>query len=149
MKGVVGRWCAAFALLVTGTAIVHAQDTPRVVSLEVCIDGLTNLHVKDGQLTWKHLAFEAPGLHSGCKGVSAVDGISWDDWSKKFPLQVPTESKTIARVMDRTEVLVRKVVAWAGRQWVGLSFAGRIVLVVIAICGSGAAAYLGFRLIRG
>jgi hypothetical protein len=62
----------------------------------VCIDGLTNLHVKDGQLTWKHLAFEAPGLHSGCKGVSAVDGISWDDWSKKFPLQVPTESKTIA-----------------------------------------------------
>jgi hypothetical protein len=88
--------CAAVAVLVTGAGIVHAEDSPRVVSLQVCIDGLTNIHVKDGRLSWQHLAFEPPGLHSGCKGISAVDGTPWDDWSKTFPLPVPTRSRTIA-----------------------------------------------------
>ena len=73
--------------IVAAVWIARAGDGPRVVSLKVCIDGLDNLHVKDGQLRWEHLAFERPGLHADCKGVvSAVDGTPWRDGSKPFPL---------------------------------------------------------------
>src|SRR5690349_2466671 len=79
------------AAMIAGGGIAQAGngpgDGPRVVSLKVCIDGLDNLHVKDGQLRWEHLFFERPGLHAGCHGVvSTVDGTPWRDWSKPFPL---------------------------------------------------------------
>jgi hypothetical protein len=41
-------------------------------------------------------AFERPGIHSGCKGVSEVNGIHWGDWSKSFPLPIPSGSASIA-----------------------------------------------------
>jgi len=85
----VARCCAAVVLAVAAFGIAQAGDGPRVVSLKVCIDGLDNLHVKHGQLRWEHLAFEWPGRHVGCKGVSEVDGVHWDDGSKSFPLPVP------------------------------------------------------------
>jgi hypothetical protein len=81
---------------IAACGIAHAGDAPRVVSLEVCIDGLDNLHVKDGQLRWEHLAYERPGLHVGCKGVGDVDGVPWRDWSKSFPLQHFPSNATIA-----------------------------------------------------
>jgi hypothetical protein len=90
------RYCAAVALLVAAAGIARASDIPRVVSLRVCIDGLDNLHVKDGRLSWEHLAYEAPGIHSGCKGVSEVDGAHWGDGSKSFPLPFPSASASIA-----------------------------------------------------
>jgi hypothetical protein len=58
----------------------------------VCIDGLDNLHVKDGRLRWEHLAFERPGAHIDCKGVSEVDGVHWEDSSKSFPLAIANGS---------------------------------------------------------
>jgi hypothetical protein len=83
--------CAVIGVAATVAVcgIAHAGEGPRTVSLEVCIDGLDNLHVKDGQLLWEHLAYERPGLHVGCKGVSDVDGVPWRDWSKGFPVPVP------------------------------------------------------------
>ncbi|HEY2871790.1 MAG TPA: hypothetical protein VGJ56_07730, partial [Reyranella sp.] len=83
-------------MAIAACGIAHAGDAPRVVSLEVCIDGLDNLHVKDGQLRWEHLAYERPGLHVGCKGVGDVDGVPWRDWSKSFPLQHFPSNATIA-----------------------------------------------------
>lgn len=87
--------CAAlFASLI---AAAEARDGRQVVPLKVCIDGLTNLHVKDGQLGWQHLAFSPPGTHVGCEGVTTtVDGAPWRDWSKSFPLPVPGKSTTLA-----------------------------------------------------
>jgi hypothetical protein len=96
MRAITGVCCAAVALLVVAAGIARAADMPRVVSLKVCIDGLDNLHVKDGQLTWEHLAYERPGIHSGCKGVSEVNGVHWGDGSKSFPLPVPSGSARIA-----------------------------------------------------
>src|SRR5947207_6591214 len=93
MRAVAARCGATVALLVA--AIAHADDIPQVVSLRVCIDGLDNLHVKDGQLRWEHLAFEPPGMHSGCQGVSEVNRIHWGDWSKSFPLPVPSGSASV------------------------------------------------------
>ncbi len=90
-----GCGTAVASLLATG-GLAEAGDGPRVVSLKVCIDGLDNLHVKDGRLSWQHLAFEPPGMHRGCKGVSEVDGVHWGDWSKSFPLPVPGGSANIA-----------------------------------------------------
>jgi hypothetical protein len=82
--------------IVGAAGIARAGDGPRVVSLKVCIDGLDNLHVKDGHLRWEHLFFERPGLHADCHSVvSTVDGSPWRDWSKPFPLPVPRGS-TIA-----------------------------------------------------
>ena len=96
MTGAVRRCCAAVAVLVAAAVTAQAGGGPRVVSLQVCIDGLDNLHVKDGQLSWEHLAYERPGMHAGCKGVSEVDGVHWDDWSKSFPVPVPSGSASIA-----------------------------------------------------
>jgi hypothetical protein len=89
LSAAVARGCAAVVLAVAAVGIAQAGDGPRVVSLKVCIDGLDNLHLKDGKLRWEHLAFERPGRHAGCKGVSEVDGVHWDDGSKSFPLPVP------------------------------------------------------------
>jgi len=92
----IARYCAAVAVM-AGAAIARANDVPHVVSLEVCIDGLTNLHVKGGRLSWEHLAYEAPGTHPGCKGVATeVNGVPWGDSSKSFPLPVPSDSRKIA-----------------------------------------------------
>jgi hypothetical protein len=91
-----GRCWALAAVLIATAGIAEAGDAPQVVSLKVCTDGLDNLHVKDGRLTWEHLAFEPPGTHPGCKGVSAVDGVPWRDWSKSFPLPVPSGAANIA-----------------------------------------------------
>ena len=90
LSAVAARCCAAVVLAVAAFGIAQAGNGSRVVSLKVCIDGLDNLHVKDGQLRWEHLAFERPGLHDGCRGVSEVDGVHWNDGSKSFPLPMPT-----------------------------------------------------------
>jgi hypothetical protein len=89
------RCAAAVAAATAACGMAQAGDAPRVVSLKVCIDGLDNLHVRDGHLRWEHLAFERPGVHEGCRGISEVDGVHWSDWSKPFPLPVPRGS-TIA-----------------------------------------------------
>lgn len=60
-----------------------------------------------------------------------------------------TESRTIARFMDWSEVRVRKIVAWAKRRWRHLPRAGRAVLLVIGACCSVGPAYLSYRLLRG
>jgi hypothetical protein len=96
LSAIAVRCCAALAMAVACFGIARAGGGPRVVSLEVCIDGLDNLHLKGGQLRWEHLAYERPGLHVGCKGVSDVDGVPWTDWSKSFPLQHVPSGANIA-----------------------------------------------------
>ncbi len=96
MGSVMARCWAVAVLLVAAAGVARATDAPRVVSLKVCIDGLDNLHIKDGRMSWQHLAFEVPGVHVGCKGVSEVDGVPWRDWSKGFPLPVPSGQANIA-----------------------------------------------------
>jgi hypothetical protein len=95
-RSIAGRCGAIVVLLVATAAIAEARDGPRVVSLQVCIDGLDNLHVKDGRLSWQHLAFEPPASHRGCKAVTEVNGVEWRDWSKAFALPFPTQSRSIA-----------------------------------------------------
>lgn len=60
-----------------------------------------------------------------------------------------TESRYIARFMDWSEVLIRKVVAWGKRHWRRMPQAARIVLIVIGACCSAGTAYLSYRFIRG
>lgn len=89
-------YCAAIVVLAAAAGMAQANDVPRVVTLQVCIDGLDNLHVKAGRLSWEHLAFEPPGTHSGCKGVTQVNGAPWDDWSKSFALPVRSDFRSLA-----------------------------------------------------
>src|SRR5262245_45828596 len=97
MRGVTGRCCTVAALLLAAAGIAEAADMPRAVTLKVCIDGLDNLHVKDGRMSWEHLAFEPPATHPGCKGVvSRVDGVPWNDWSKSFLLPIASRAANIA-----------------------------------------------------
>jgi hypothetical protein len=97
MKRVVGRFCVVLALLVMGAGGAEAEGEHRVISLKACIDGLTNLHVKNGELSWKHLAFAPPGKHFACTdAVSTVDGVPWHEWKKAFRLPVSTDSANIA-----------------------------------------------------
>jgi hypothetical protein len=60
-----------------------------------------------------------------------------------------SESKLVARFMDASEVLIRKIVAWGKRVWRRLPLAGRIGVAVVAVCCSAALSYLGFHLLRG
>ena len=60
-----------------------------------------------------------------------------------------TESKTVARLMDRIEVLVRKAMSWAKRKWERLPMAARIALGLVAACCTAGALFLGYTLIRG
>jgi hypothetical protein len=83
---------AAVALLIAVAGLAHANNGPQVVTLQVCIDGLDNLHVKDGRLRWEHLAFDPPGRHAACKAVTWVDGARWEDWSTSFPLPIPAST---------------------------------------------------------
>jgi hypothetical protein len=60
-----------------------------------------------------------------------------------------TESKTVARLMDDSEVLVRKILAWAKHTWSSLPVPARVILVCVAVCCTAAALFLGYRFIRG
>jgi uncharacterized membrane protein YbaN (DUF454 family) len=60
-----------------------------------------------------------------------------------------TESKTIARLMDRSEVLVRRILSWAKSKWAKLPFAARIVIVFAAACCTAGAVFVGYRIISG
>jgi len=101
MKSIIGRCsvAAAFAALVLlfiSGGVAQARDERRVLALKMCICGLTNLHVKDGQLRWEHLYFHPPGTHAWCKGIGTVDGVAWEDWTKSFVLPVETDSRNVA-----------------------------------------------------
>jgi hypothetical protein len=58
-----------------------------------------------------------------------------------------TESQTIARLMDRIELLVRKSLSWAKRWWAKLPAAARIAVVCIVVCCTAGAALVSYRLI--
>jgi hypothetical protein len=60
-----------------------------------------------------------------------------------------TESKTIARLMDRIEVLVREIWSWVKRTWVKLPFAARILVVCAAIGCTAGAAFVSYRILSG
>jgi hypothetical protein len=60
-----------------------------------------------------------------------------------------TESRTIARFMDWSEVLIRKIVAWAKRRWRRLPAAARVGLLILGACVSAGTVYLGYRVMRG
>lgn len=60
-----------------------------------------------------------------------------------------SESRYVARFMDACEVFVRRVVDWAKQKWARLPLAARIVVVVLVVGCSAAAAFLGYRLMRG
>src|SRR6186997_1621810 len=87
---------AAFALLVMSGGIAQARNDRFVVSLKICIDGLSNLHVKNGELRWQHLSFDPPGKHAWCNGIGTVDGVPWEDWKKSFALPVQTDGRNVA-----------------------------------------------------
>src|SRR5262249_26643037 len=96
LSSVAARCGAIVAVAVAACGIARAGEGPRLLSPRVCIDGLDNLHVRDSQLRWEHLAYERPSLHVGCKGVSDVNGVPWKDWSKSFPLQkIPRGSNIV------------------------------------------------------
>jgi hypothetical protein len=60
-----------------------------------------------------------------------------------------SESRYVARFMDASEVIVRKVLRWGKRKWSGLPIVARGVLVLIAIGCAVGAAFIGYRLMRG
>ena len=57
-----------------------------------------------------------------------------------------TESRTIARVMDWSEVRLRRILAWAKRRWRHLPMFGRVVVVALFACSSATMAYFSYRL---
>jgi hypothetical protein len=60
------------------------------------------------------------------------------------------ESRTIARFMDWSEIVCRKILAWGKRLWRRLPIAGRIGLLLVGACISAGTMYLSYRIfLRG
>jgi hypothetical protein len=59
-----------------------------------------------------------------------------------------TESRTIARFMDWSEVRLRNIGAWAKRRWRQLPTAARVGLLILGACGSAGTMYLSYRLLH-
>jgi len=47
------------------------------VSIRAHIDGLSEIHIQNNQLWWRHLDHNAPGKHSGADEATFVNGYSW------------------------------------------------------------------------
>lgn len=60
-----------------------------------------------------------------------------------------TESRTIARFMDASEMRLRRIFGWAKRRWRGLPIAGRVIAILLAAACSACGFYFSLRLIRG
>jgi hypothetical protein len=60
-----------------------------------------------------------------------------------------SESRLIARLMDWIEVKARAVAAWAKRRWRRLPGPARVILIMVGVCCSAGATYLGYRLLKG
>lgn len=56
-----------------------------------------------------------------------------------------TESRTIARAMDWTEVRARRIAAWGKRRWRRLPVAARVALLAVGAACSAGTAYLTWR----
>lgn len=56
------------------------------------------------------------------------------------------ESRTIARFMDWSEVICRRVLAWGKRQWRRMPMAGRVGVLLAGGCVSAATMYLSYRI---
>ena len=56
------------------------------------------------------------------------------------------ESRIIARFMDWSEIVCRKILAWGKRQWKRMPLAGRVAAVVAGACCSAGTMYLSYRL---
>lgn len=59
-----------------------------------------------------------------------------------------TESRTVARVMDRCEVGVRRFLAWGKRRWRRLSFPLRVAVVMGAVVLSLSTSLVSLHLLR-
>lgn len=60
-----------------------------------------------------------------------------------------TESRVMARLLDKSELRLRAVAVWARERWRRLPGYARLGLIILGACCSAASAYLGFRLMRG
>ena len=60
-----------------------------------------------------------------------------------------TESRTIARFMDWSEVRLRQLAAWGKRLWRRLPTIARVLLLILAACLSAGGMYLSYRVMRG
>jgi hypothetical protein len=59
-----------------------------------------------------------------------------------------TESRTIARAMDWSEVRLRKVATGVMRRWRRLPLGARVVLMALGACCSAATMYLTYHFLR-
>lgn len=59
-----------------------------------------------------------------------------------------SESRAIARFMDWSELLLRKIAGWGRRRWRRLPAAARVVLLILGTCVSAGMMYLSYRVMR-
>lgn len=60
-----------------------------------------------------------------------------------------SESRVVARFLDWSEVMIRRVVRWALRVWKRLSWPGRGAVIALAAVGAAGASYAAYRIVFG
>jgi len=84
-----------------------AQNPCKKITISVCIDGESKLHIKNGNLFWEHIKDYAPGTHFQCgsMGITKVNGTNWSDWKSPFKLNFNTNGLTVqATVIYKNEI---------------------------------------------
>lgn len=101
----------------------------RSLKVRAWIDGKSRLLVKGNQVSWQHISFDRPGLHTGRNEPTQINGVDWiPQWNG---MQSQPRSFDSFRLPDRKEVVRLEVVEGRGSvRWIesgeGESFSGMI-----------------------
>jgi hypothetical protein len=85
------------------SVLISAQ---KKVTITVCIDGESRLHIKNGKLFWEHKTFWEPGTHESCTTKTTVNDKVWDNWKTPFVLNFNTNELSV-----ETKILKKRSVS--------------------------------------
>lgn len=84
------------------SVLISAQ---KKVTIAVCIDGESRLHIKNGKLFWEHKTFWEPGTHESCTTKTTVNDKVWETWSVPFTLNFSTNNQTVeTKIIIKNEI---------------------------------------------
>lgn len=97
------------------SVLISAQ---KKVTITVCIDGESRLHIKNGKLFWEHKTFWEPGTHESCTTKTTVNDKVWETWSVPFTLNFSTNNQTVeTKILIKNEISKLIQVPSAKNSW--------------------------------
>ncbi|PCJ85356.1 MAG: hypothetical protein COA57_07775 [Flavobacteriales bacterium] len=101
-------------LLFFNACLSYAQTQYKKVTLLVCIDGESKLHIQSGEMYWEHLSDFPPGQHNLCKKNTKVNGKKWKNWNSSYSLSFNSDSYSLKYTALRKHEVSKLIQAPSG-----------------------------------